>query len=89
MEMKPMPKNLPFAIMFTESINKMPHVHGYAYKEDRDAVYESFVETGRITIRDDNLGGIEREVEPVYVARMDFVDGTVNMTKVKENIEEL
>jgi hypothetical protein len=89
MEMKPMAKDLPFALMFTDSINRVPHVHGYADEESRDAAYEQFIETGTLTIRDDNLGGIQRTVHPVYVVRMNMVDGTVNHSKVFEEINGL
>jgi hypothetical protein len=89
MEMKPMAKDLPFALMFTDSIHRMPHVHGYADEESRDAAYQQFIELGTLTIRDDNLGGIKRTIEPVYVTRMNMVDGTVNYTKVYEDIDGL
>lgn len=87
MDMQPMPKNLPYLIMFTTTIDEVPHVHGYANEEDRDAVYEQFIQTGKIKLRDDNLG-VEQEFEPAYVARMNLIDGTINYTKVREIFSE-
>lgn len=89
MQMKVMSDHFKYALMFTEFLHKKPHVQGYADEESRDNAYEQFCNTGEMVIRDDNLGGVQRTVKPVYVARMNFVDGTVNYTKAIENIEKL
>jgi len=86
MEMKPLDNGMKYALIFTDSIHTQPHVHGYSDKERRDNVYMEYIETGKLTISDENLDGVSQTLEPVYVARMDFVDGAVNNTKV---IEEL
>jgi len=86
MNMKPLDNGMKYALLFTDSIHKQPHVHGYTDKERRDNAYMEFIETGKLTISDANLGGATQTLEPVYVARMDIVDGTVNNTKVVKEI---
>lgn len=81
MEMKPMYDQLPYIIVYGMSFEERPYIHGYALPMEREQAYMNYVETGVLYLWDAELG-IEQKVEPIYVSRMDFVDGMVNVTKV-------
>lgn len=83
MEMKPMPKDLPFALLICDKIENHPFVHGYADEETRDRNYDLFQRTGQIIV---NRIGFTQTIQPFYVARFNMVDGTMNYSKLEKEI---
>lgn len=86
---KAMTTDLKYCLVFTTSINEKPTVHGYDNQEERDEVYAMFQVTGRLSIKDDNLGTEKVTFEPVYVARFDMIDGSINKYNIQNELNKL
>ena len=88
MEMTEMNKDLPFVLVVGLEINERPYIHGYSDEKERDKAYEEFKETGELTLYDSVLGAVKSFV-PAYVARFDMIDGSLNRTRIQEEIDGL
>lgn len=80
---KPISNEIPYVLVISMNTAEAPYIHGYSSEEERDKAYEEFVNTGKLKLRDVFVG-VEKEVEPIYVARFNQIDGTVNVEKLKE-----
>lgn len=83
MQAKEISNELPFVLIIAMELNDVPYIHGYSSEEERNKAYEEFRQSGKLKIRDVYVG-IENEVEPVYVARFNQIDGTINLEKVNK-----
>lgn len=63
------------------SAEEKPYIHGYVSKNERDGVFENYVDTGQLVLYDENID-VSETFKPLFVTRAESFDGAIN-TKLK------